>query len=187
MTANGRAVIATAAIALIGLAVWTARPDTDAELVIGDTVAEDFATLAQATHTRFVDAAPAVASCMGDLRLEADPDLDDLARYDQSSGIMYVRVPATAPSLEASLIHEFAHHVELACASHLSVRPAFLAAQGRAADTAWFGDGAWEDRPSEQFAEAVVEVVLGRRSRNQLRLRLTPEAVRVVEAWLTSG
>jgi hypothetical protein len=181
-----RGLLIAALVAVIGFASWRFVSDDGADLVIGDTLAADFAALAEATHGRFVEAAPAVAGCMGSLRLEAAAELDDLARYDQTTGIVYVRVPATAPSLEASLIHEFAHHLELACGSHLSLRSAFLRAQGHASDAPWFGDAAWEQRPSEQFAEAVVQVVLGHRSRNQLRLRLEPEAVRLVEAWLVT-
>jgi len=182
-----RGVLIGVLVVLVGLVAWLFSSDDGPDLVIGDTVAGDLALLAQATYARFIGAAPAVADCMGTLRLEADPELDDLARYDQASGVMYVRVPATAPSLEASLVHEFAHHLEVACDSHRSLRSGFVTAQGYAADTAWFGDVAWEERPSEQFAEAVVQVVLGRRSRNQLRLRLTPEAVHLVEGWLTTS
>jgi hypothetical protein len=174
-------------VALVGLAGWIALTNGDPELVIGDTVAADFAALAEAAHARFVAAAPAAAGCMGSLRLEAAAQLDDLARYDQSTGIVYVRVPATASSLEASLVHEFAHHLEVVCESHRSLRPRFLIAQGRPVDTAWFGDVAWEERPSEQFAEAVVQVVLGSRSRHQLGLRLNPESIGLVEAWLTTS
>jgi hypothetical protein len=182
-----RAIIVVVAVAVAGAAAWIAFPDDEAELVVGETVAADFAALATTAHTRFLAAAPAVIDCMGKLRLEAAPELDDLARYDQSSRIMYVRVPATAPSLEASLVHEFAHHLEVVCESQQSLRAGFLIAQGYPVDTPWFGDAAWEERPSEQFAEAVVEVVLGRRSRHQLGLRLSPESVRLVEEWLTAS
>ncbi len=185
-----RAVIGLAAVlvaALGGGAAWSALSEDDPALVIGKSVAADFAELAADAHARFVAASPAVAECMGSLRLEAADELDDLALYDQSSGVLFVRVPATAASLEASLVHEFAHHLEVVCESHQLLRPEFLATQGHPADTPWFGDVAWEERPSEQFAEAVVQVVLGSRSRHQLGLRLTPESVRLVEAWLTTN
>lgn len=180
-----RLAVVGAVVAVTGLGAWLARPGNAPELIVGDTVANDLEALAQATFDRFLETAPAVAECTGRVRLEAASDLDDLARYDQRSGVVTVRVPATAPSLEVSLVHEFAHHLELACDSHLSLRPAFLAAQGHPADMPWFADLAWEERPSEQFAEAVAEVVLGRRSRSPLRLRLSSDALSLVEAWLT--
>ena len=177
-------------VMVLAATVWGAlvrTDDNDPRLQIAESVAADFASLATETFDDFVAAAPGAANCIGAPTLEATEELDDLATYDQPSVTIRVRVPATAPSLQGSLTHELAHHVEVACASHLRLRPTFLAAQGHAPDTAWFGEGAWEDRPSEQFAEAVVEVVLGRRSRNRLRLRLAPEAVEVVSDWLRLG
>ena len=56
---------------------------------------------------------------------------------------------------------------------------------GRTGADAWFAEGAWEQRPSEQYAEAVVEVVLGKRRRTQLQIQLTPDALRVVAGWLS--
>jgi hypothetical protein len=174
---------------IVAATVWGAisrSNEPDPHLHIGDSVATDLAMLATATFDEFVAAAPALRHCIGAPRLEAAVELDDLATYDQPSATIHVRVPATAPSLRGSLVHELGHHLEVACSSHVDVRPAFVAAQG-AAETPWFVGVAWEDRPSEQFAEAVVEVVLGRRSRSQLRLRLTPEAVALVARWLEVG
>lgn len=175
---------------ILAATVWGAisrSDEPDPHLDIGDSVATDLAMLATATFDEFVAAAPALRHCIGAPRLEAAVELDDLATYDQPSATIKVRVPATAPSLRGSLVHELGHHLEVACSSQLDVRPAFVAAQGAPETTPWFVGVAWEDRPSEQFAEAVVEVVLGRRSRSQLRLRLTPEAVALVARWLEVG
>ena len=173
-----------AAIAASTLA-WNIASDDHAGLVIGDSVAPDLGVLAQDTFESFVSQAPNIADCIDRPRLEAAPDLEDLAQYDPATQTIFVRVPATAPNLEASLVHEFAHHLEQACASQRSIRAEFLVAQGHPRATEWFGDVEWADRPSEQFAEAVVEATLERRSRNQLRLQLRPDAIRVVSDWLT--
>ncbi len=165
---------------------WTALRNSDAELVVGESVAVDLESLAQATFAKFVAAAPSVADCIGQVRLEAASELEDTARYDQQTNVVLVRVPATAANLEAALVHEFAHHLEIACRSHAELRPEFILAQRLPPDTEWFAGAAWQDRPSEQFAEATVEAVLGRRSRNKLLLRLTPEATVLVESWLGS-
>ncbi len=162
-----------------------ARADDPAGFVVGASVAGDLADLAQQTFARFVHAAPGVADCLGHPRLEAAPELGDLARYDPATATVIVRVPATAPSLSGSLVHELAHHLEVACPTHHDLRPEFLVAQRHPAGTPWFGQTAWEQRPSEQFAEAVVEVVLGERTRNQLALHLEPATTRLVAGWLT--
>lgn len=173
---------------IVGGAVFGVRSEeSPPQLVVGDTVAADFAALAGATYARFVAAAPGLGECVRSPRLEADYDLDELAIYDQATHVMSVRVPATASSLEASLVHELGHHLELSCPSHALLRQRFLVAQGSDPATPWFGGDVWEAIPSEQFAEAVVQVVLGGRERQMLRMQLTPAAVSVVAGWLTSG
>ena len=171
------------AMLLVAACASAAGNDSGA-LTMGESVASDLAALAQETFEEFAVAAPAAAACMGDVRLEASRRLDDLARYDQGTATIEVRVPANAASLEGSLIHELAHHLEVSCPSHAEFRPAFLAAQGHPANTPWFADVAWEQKPSEQFAEAVVVATLSNRRRNQLRIQLTPDALTVVRDWL---
>ena len=184
MTRLGLLVIVAVALAASTLA-WLITSDDGSGLAIGNSVAADLGALAEETFETFVSSAPGVADCIGRPRLEAAPDLEDLARYDPATQTIFVRVPATAPNLEASLVHEFAHHLEQVCESQRSIRAAFLVAQGHPPAAEWFGDVEWADRPSEQFAEAVVEATLERRSRNQLRVQLQSEAVRVVGDWLT--
>lgn len=169
---------------LLVAACASAAGDGSGALTVGESVATDLAALAQETFEEFAVAAPAAAGCMGDVRLEASRQLDDLARYNQATATITVRVPANAASLESSLIHELAHHLEVSCPSHVEFRPAFVAAQGHPADTPWFADVAWEEKPSEQFAEAVVAVTVGERRRNQLRIQLTPEALGATRDWL---
>jgi hypothetical protein len=169
---------------LLAGACGIAAGDDSGTLTLGESVATDLAALAEETFDGFQAAAPAAADCMGEVRLEAARQLDDLARYDQATATITVRVPANAASLEGSLIHELAHHLEVSCPSHLEFRPAFLAAQGHPPDTPWFADVAWEQKPSEQYAEAVVAATLGDRRRNQLGIRLTPEALGATRDWL---
>lgn len=157
------------------------------QLLVGDSVAGDFAALARDTYAALVAVAPGIGECVRSPRLEAAYDLDELAVYDQRTHVMSVRVPATATSLSASLVHELAHHLELSCPSHPAMRVRFLAAQGHGPATPWFGGDVWEEIPSEQFAEAVVHVVLGGRDRHLLRMQLTADAVDVVADWLATG
>lgn len=173
-------------VALAVWATWNTVRDDDPQLVIGASVADDLGALAETTFAKFVASAPAVSGCIGQLQLEAAPNLEDTASYDQGTRVVFVRVPATAANLEAALVHEFAHHLEIACRSHMELRAEFITAQRLPSDTAWFGNGPWQDRPSEQFAEATVQAILGRRSRNKLLLHLTPAANFLVASWLTT-
>jgi hypothetical protein len=52
--------------------------------------------------------------------------------------------------------------MEFTCPEQRDVRVAFLAAQELPPSAPWFQGPSWETTPSEQFAEAVVQVVLGR-------------------------
>ena len=59
---------------------------------------------------------------------------------------------------------------------------AFLPAQGFPADANWFDGDSWETTPSEQYAEAVVELIEGRRT-HQGGIYITDDAVDVVRGW----
>ena len=178
-----RIMLLASAVLLAG-ACGTAAGDDSGALTLGESVATDLAALAEETFDGFLVAAPAAAACMDEVRLEATRQLDDLARYDQATATITVRVPANAASLEGSLIHELAHHLEVTCPTHVEFRAVFLAAQGYPTDTHWFANVAWEYKPSEQFAEAVVTATLGERRRHQLTLQITPEALSATRDWL---
>ncbi len=76
------------------------------------------------------------------------------------------------------MVHELAHHVDPACLPD-DVRASFRRVQGISADLSWDQGASWAEVPAEQFAEAMVEVVLGRRSPT-LGVRIGPEAVELV-------
>jgi hypothetical protein len=159
-------------------------------LIVDDSVAGDLQALAEETWSLFLTTFQARTGCFGDVRLHATRDLGDRAAYDPPTATVAVRVPASAVMLQGALIHEWAHHIEFQCDAHRVLRPAFLAAQGLPADTPWRlsdtpasrSDKAWADSPSEQYAEAVIEVVLGRRQ-IPTTARMSVDAVRVVRDW----
>ncbi len=94
---------------------------------------------------------------------------------------MIVRIPATAPQLTVSLVHEIGHHVDEVCGD-TALRSAFLEAQAHPPDAIWAEAATWEGTPAEQFAEAVVLVVTGRPD-NLRRIPVTEAARAVVGAW----
>jgi hypothetical protein len=166
------------------------QPGSAPQLFIDGSVASDFEALALETWTQFVAAFQGRSACFGDVTLRATKALDSRAGYDPETATVTVRVPATAAVLQGALVHEWAHHVEFQCKAHKELRPAFLAAQGLPPDIAWRPDIApadtpvsmWPDIPSEQYAEAAVVLVLGRRQITTAA-SVSEDAVRVLAEW----
>jgi len=164
------------------------------QLIVDDSVAPDFEALARETWDQFLDVFQARSDCFGDVRLRASYILHSRAAYDPASATVTVRVPGTPAMLQSALVHEWAHHIEFQCKEHRELRRAFLIAQGLSPDTPWRPDGAWEeipasawaDIPSEQYAEAVVVLVLGERP-IPTKARVSGEAVSVIRDWATGG
>ncbi len=143
---------------------------------------DDLTTLAESVFADFVDAFPAREGCIGAIELEPAWELPDRARYHPTDRRIEVRVPATAPQITASLVHELGHHLEHWCPEHLDVRPAFLASLGLDAEAKWMDDSSYETSPSELWAEAVVRHVTGQPDTRR-PLAVTDAAVEVVMRW----
>jgi hypothetical protein len=182
---NGRKSTHRLSVIVLCIALfWTAgcRAPAEPQLLPDETVAADLADLAAAAWGRFMAAFAGRADCFGDVKLTTAKDLDSRAVYDPATATVTVEVPATAALLEAALIHEWAHHVEFQCPEHEALRSEFLAAQFAPADVDWFGGSTWADTPSEQYAEAAVILVLGRRQL-PTEAAVTPAAVDVLSRW----
>ena len=159
-------------------------------LILDDSVARDLRAVADGTWGRFLSVFRARAGCFGDVRLAAASELSSRAAYDPATATVTIRVPATAVMLQGALIHEWAHHIEFQCRAQGELKPSFLAAQGLPTDTPWRTDygpantpeSDWAGIPSEQYAEATIELVLGRRQ-IPTTARVSPEAVRVIAEW----
>ena len=160
------------------------------QLILDASVASDLAVVAEDTWVQFMDVLEARSSCFGDVRLRTSRTLEDRAAYSPGTHTVTVRVPATKALLQGALVHEWAHHVEFQCHEHEELRDAFRQAQGLSLDIPWRwnGDeaevaaGVWAEMPSEQYAEAMVVLVLGRR-RIATAAPVKGEAVRVVAEW----
>ncbi len=186
----GCALIWIGVVALAGGAVLARQP----RLVVAESVGADLEALALETWDQFLAVFWARRDCFGDVRLQASYTLGSRAGYDPDTATVTVRVPGTAAMLQSGLIHEWAHHVEFQCEAHQELRAAFLAAQDLPADTPWRPDDAYRDRladapagdwaeiPSEQYAEAAVELVLGGRP-IPTHAHVTLEAIGVVGEW----
>ena len=152
------------------------------KLIIDDSVARDFRTLAQESWELFLTLFQARTHCFGDVYFRADSTLSDRATYDPDTATVTIKVPGTPAMLQGALVHEWAHHIEFQCEEHKELRPPFLEAQGLPPDTPWRGGHIWAEIPSEQYAEATIDLVLGRRN-IPTEIRVSPEAIRVIETW----
>lgn len=174
--------LALLVVAVATAAILLARPDTAPELLYGESVPADLRSLADETWSDFLEAHPARVGCISAVTLEAAWELDTRAEYRPDTATLAVRVPGTPATLRSQLIHEFAHHLEFTCPEHQELRAGFLRAQGFPADAAWFEGETWETTPSEQYAEATVEMIEERRT-HQGGILLKADATRVVREW----
>jgi len=181
--------------AVIVLLVWgqgqVNRPSHHRpQLIVDESVGADFKALAVETWDLFLTAFQGRLDCFGDVRLRASSDLEVGAGYDPATATVTVRVPGTPAMLQSALVHEWAHHLEFQCPAHQELRPAFLAAQGLPPDAPWRPEdtptnmpaGEWAGTPSEQYAEATIELVLGGRP-IRTQVIVTQQAIRAIQAW----
>ena len=152
------------------------------QLIFDDTVAADFRLLADETWALFRTTFATRTDCFGDVTLRTDPNLESRAAYEPERAIVTVKVPGTPAFLQAALVHEWAHHVEFQCEAHHSLRPALLASLDLPSGTPWRTSHEWNESPSEQYAEAVVELVLGDHPL-PTKIRVKPESVAVLHSW----
>jgi hypothetical protein len=180
-------------LAALAVLVSGAAVERHPRLLVDESVGKDLEALALETWDQFLAVFWARRDCFGDVHLRAAYTLGSRAGYDPDTATVTVRVPGTAAMLQSGLIHEWAHHVEFQCEAHQELRAAFLAAQGLTLDTPWRPDDAhrrpadapasdWAEIPSEQYAEATIELVLGGRP-IPTQVHVTLEAIDVVGEW----
>jgi hypothetical protein len=171
----------SALLVACALVVCSTAATSDPQISFSRDVPAGFRDVATTAWTRFTTTFEARKDCLAPVSIEIAWALDDRAQYEPRTRVVVVRVPGTAPNLTASLVHEFAHHLEFTCADQRWLRPRFLRAAELPQDSAWFGSARYENVPSERFAEAVVAVVLGRSS--GIGVSVAPGSVQVVRAW----
>ena len=108
----GGAILIGAVVVVVALAAAT----SGSGLRFTDETPEDLRAVASREWQRFADAIPACADRLGGLTIGVAWELADRARYDPAQALVRIRAPGTASNLEATLLHEFAHHAERRCA-----------------------------------------------------------------------
>lgn len=149
---------------------------------MGADMPADLAEVVAVTFEALDGEARAHANCLEGLVVRHAWELEDRASYDPDTATITLRVPATAPRLEFTLVHEIAHHLEFACPAQIELRAGFLETQGLDPGSEWFEGDVWEEIPSEQFATAFAMVVTGGTD-SLRRVRVTDETLALVDAW----
>ena len=162
--------------------MWFTRTDARPVLRHGDSVPADLRALADDAWDDFLAAHQVRLGCITPVTLEAAWVLDTRAEYRPDTATLAVRIPGTPATLRSELIHEFAHHLEFTCTEQIELRAEFLRAQGFPPEASWFEGGTWETTPSEQYAEATVEMIEERRT-HQGGILLTADAIEIVREW----
>jgi hypothetical protein len=170
----------------VAVVVAIAAATSGSGLRFTDGTPDDLRAVASKTWQRFVDAVPACAGRLDGLTVGVAWELPDRARYEPERELVLVRAPGTAPNLEATLLHEFAHHAERRCAPSAAFQRRFTEAAGLPQATPWRNGEPWERIPSERFAEALMTHVLGHPPSHVL-IHLHPEELRAVAAWAGGG
>ena len=174
----GGAILTGSLAVLVALGAATAGSG----LRFTDATPEDLRDVASDAWQRFADAVPACADRLGRLTIGVAWELQDRAHYEPEQALVLIRAPGTAPNLEATLLHEFAHHAERRCPPSDAFRQRFTAAAGLPVGTPWRGGASWDRIPSERFAEAVTTFVLGHPPPHVM-VHLRPGELREVAAW----
>ena len=169
--------VAVAAVAVVA----SARP-IEPTVRFTDETPRDLREVTTRAWERFTEAVPGLRECLGHVTVGVAWQLSDRARYEPEPRLVLIRAPGTAGNLEATLLHEFAHHAEHRCPPGAAFRRRFLTAAGLPAGTAWFGGDVWERVPSERFAEAAVRYVLAEPPPHIL-ITVDPDEVRAVAVW----
>jgi hypothetical protein len=176
-------VLAVGAALTLAVGVAAGEPSPGRPRIAYDpAVPADLRAVADGAWTSFTDAFRSRWACIPDVHLTDAWRLPVRARYDPAERLVTVRVPGTAPNLRATIVHEFAHHLEFGCPAVSRLRPAFRTAQGLPDGVGWFRGASWDRVPSEQFAEATVVLVLGPSGRPRVLVR--PAALAILRRWI---
>jgi hypothetical protein len=136
----------------------------------------------RATVAEFVAVFAPRRGCVGGAELQLVREVDDGdARYVAAEALIEIEIPTSPRRFRESLVHELAHHVAHSCPDADVLRADVMTAIG-AID--WTGQERWDQRPSELWAEAVVDIVLGERIRFGRSIALDADLILAARRWI---
>jgi hypothetical protein len=178
------AAVVAAVAAAVGVGIAVAAPSGSVEPVVRmrQRVPAGVEQEVRATVADFVAVFEARRGCLGGAELELVRELDDGdARYIAADRLIEIEIPTSPRRFRESLVHELAHHVDHSCPDAHVMRTDVMTAIGA---TDWSGQQRWEERPSELWAETVVEIVLGERVRFERSIPLDERVVDAARRWI---
>lgn len=178
--------VAVAVVGVVGLGAWARSDDAEVAPVVRlrHPVPEAVEAEVRATVADVVAVFASRRDCIGGAELELVRELEGGdARYLPSEHLIRIEIPTSPRRFRESLVHELAHHIERSCPDAEVLRADLMTAVDA---TSWTGQERWEDRPSELWAEAVVEIVLGERVRFQRSVPLDDGVVDAARRWIAT-
>jgi hypothetical protein len=182
--AGAVALVVVLVVVGIGAAVRARAGSSGAEPVVRtrQRVPPEVEQEVRATVADFVAVFETRRGCIGGAELLLVRRIDDGdARYVAAEDLIEIEIPTSPRRFRESLVHELAHHVEHSCADADVLRTDVMTAMGA---TDWTGQERWEQRPSELWAESVVEIVLDERVRFERFVPLDRGVVDAVRRWI---
>lgn len=170
----------------IGVAAVGAQsgPDRSPVVTFVQDVPDDVVAEARTAIASFAEVFAARRDCIGGSTVVlVDVVEGGDARYDRETSTIEIEIPTTPARFRESLVHELAHHVEDSCADGHRLRTAVSTAVG-GPGTPWSSQRLWADRPSEQWAEAVVALVLTERRLHGASMPLASEVMDAARSWI---
>ena len=134
--------------------------------------------------TAFKSALASRVDCMGSGSVVFESIPGRMGEYRTTEAVVVVNPDRDIETMAATVYHEMAHHLMMMCRVHRDsdFTAAFFAAQDISLGRGWFDDSAgWAATPAEQFADAVVLIVLGS---TDGRIQISPEAIEAVRSWI---
>lgn len=158
---------------------------TEPRIVVPQEVPPAVTELVNSTWQSFLATFPAQRDCIGTVELVlVDEVVGGDASYSRDGHVIKIQIPTTPARFPESLAHELGHHLERACPVIKDIGRDFERAQDfDLATTDWYLGEFWYKRPTEQFAETVVQLLLGERILHSDIIVLSEEAVHLVAEW----
>ncbi len=172
------ALLAAGAV-VAGATVWWLRRPVP-RLITAQDVPPEVTESLSTTFADFLAAFPNHHDCIGAVGVVLVGDVPGGdASYDPTTRLIRIGIPTSPQRFPQLLIHELAHHLEATCDAD-ELWPSVAAIQGLDEEprtAVWFED------PSEHFADATVEMVLGDRSIHTGQIEIVPGTLDLIERW----
>jgi hypothetical protein len=170
-----------AAVLLLGASTAVARGP---RILVPQDVPNEVTALVESAWASYLDAFPAKHDCIGtvELVLVANVPAGE-ASYRYADHLVRIEIPTTPEDFPESLAHELGHHLDRACGAREEIGARLVVTQGLDRAASWDQGVLWHEIPAEHFAEAVVEVALGRRLMHADIVTLSELTLRLVSDW----